>query len=214
VFLIAGIFSSQVMKTDGEVLASGVCGFLDETQAKPFDSWTEKDWLGGDAIFVAAYTGWRGSSTYARSCYGDYLVKGPAPCQVFPIPAIQSLINRTSPCPFAAGTCTEPAITLDTGKIDSDLHLGINARPKDRVQMRKVTSCAPIEVEGKYDSNWTSAFETRPGTELFFPVKVPNDTYKYYDIGSSTLYGLPVSNFTFVIRNSSITSTNRPYTLL
>jgi hypothetical protein len=187
---------------------------LDTSVAKPFPLWTEEDWVQGDAIFVGSYTGWRLAASYARSCYGaDYLAKGTASCQTYPIPAIRSQIKRADPCPFPEGTCTEPAVTLDTGMMDSDLHLGINARPKDRVQMRKITSCAPVKVEGKYDSNWTTQANARPGTELFYPVQVVNDTYKYYDIGPSVLFDQTVSNFTFILRNSSLVSTQRPYTL-
>jgi hypothetical protein len=212
-FVTAGIFSSKVMKTDGEVLAVGQCGFLDEGLAKPFDQWTKNDWAGGDTLFVSAYIGWRSYSTYARSCYGDYLVKGPASCKVYPVPAIISSINRTSSCPFAPGTCKEPATTLDTGMIDSNIHLGINARPKDRVKMRKITSCAPIGVEGKYNTDWTPANETRPGTEMFFEGTFPDDTYRYYDMGVSALYGEIISDFTFVLRNTTLTTSDRPYSL-
>ena len=40
-----------------------------------------------------------------------------------------------------------PAFQLDTGLMSSDQMFGMNARPRDRVDFRKVTTCAPIEVD-------------------------------------------------------------------
>jgi hypothetical protein len=153
VFLTAGVFSSRITSTASEALARGTCGTLNQRVAKDFILWTKDDWLTGDAVFVSAFNAYRAHSTYARSCYSNYLQKGPSSCSTFNIPFVPSKINRSAPCPFAKGTCSTPVISIDSGLMDSDLHLGINAKPKDRVQMRKITTCAPIPVEGAHATN-------------------------------------------------------------
>jgi hypothetical protein len=40
------------------------------------------------------------------------------------------------------------SVTFDTGLLDSSKHLGINARIKDTVQVRKTMTCSPITTKG------------------------------------------------------------------
>lgn len=49
-------------------------------------------------------------------------------------------------------------IEFDTGYLDSHLDLGMNTPPRDRVQIRRKTTCAPLVTEGytrtvKYDGS-------------------------------------------------------------
>ena len=94
VFLVAGAFSSRVTSTDGEVLARGHCGLVDDRAAKDFSTWTEEDWVYGDAIFLSAYNGYRRYSSYAKSCYSTHTDSGSALCNTLTVPAIQSKIDR------------------------------------------------------------------------------------------------------------------------
>ncbi|EXJ57499.1 hypothetical protein A1O7_07847 [Cladophialophora yegresii CBS 114405] len=209
-FLVAGILSARVTVGSSEGLLVGHCGNLELTANKDFPLWTPSDWETGDALFVAAYNAYRGHLTYAQTCYaGNIQNSSDAQCKTPSIPYIESEINREADCPFAAGVCTHPAITLDTGLMDSSRHLGINMGPKSRLQVRKKTSCAPIDMEA-YSTEWTS--EIQPGTEMFFPTLFPNDTFKYYSMGSSWLFGAPISNFTFVMSNYSLYVNGLPYT--
>jgi hypothetical protein len=212
VFLIAGIFSSRVTGTDSEALLKGFCGWLDNTTNKDFPQWTRKDWTTGDALFVSAYNGYRENLAYAHSCYAGDLVNGSSSvCNTMTVPRIESQINRAAPCPFAKELCLGSAMIIDSGPIDSHKHLGINAAPKDRIQVRKMISCVPIPVDSSFSSNWT--IEKEPGVEVFSPSPPPGDAYRYYSVGSSWLFGIPVSNFTYVVSNLSMGFSSLPYNL-
>lgn len=209
-FLVAGIFSARVTVTDSEGLLVGTCGWLEKDADKDFPQWTKNDWETGDALFVTAYNGYRQILTYSQTCYaGNMLNTSEAQCDFPATPYIESSIDRDADCPFADEACTGRAISLDSGLINSDTHLGINSAPGGRVQVRKVTSCAPIDMDA-YTTGWTPT--PAPGTEMFFPTLFPNDTFKYYSMGSSWLFGAPISNFTFVMSNYSLYVNGLPYT--
>lgn len=209
-FLVAGVFSARVTVANSEGLLVGLCGNLELTANKDFPLWTPDDFETGDALFVAAYNGYRGHLNYAQTCYaGNILNSSDAQCQTPNIPFISSAINREAECPFSSEVCTHPAITLDSGLIDSNHHLGINMGPNSRLQIRKKTSCAPIDMDA-YSTDWES--EAQAGTEAFFPTLFPNDTFKYYSLGTTWLYGTPISNFTFVMSNYSLFVNGLPYT--
>lgn len=209
-FLIAGIFSARVTVTNSEGLLVGLCGWLASTADKDFPLWTQDDWAAGDALFVSAYNGYRQSLTYTQTCYtSNILNSSDAQCKFPDTPYIESTINRDADCPFGSEVCTGRALTIDSGLINSDTQLGINADPGNRLQVRKKTSCAPFDMD-VYSSGWTQ--DVQPGTEMFFPAALPNDTYKYYSLGSSWLYGAPISNFTFVRSNYSLYINGLPYT--
>lgn len=48
--------------------------------------------------------------------------------------------------------CTDGTVQFDTGFLDSRLHFGMNSRDDDRVQYRRVMTCAPVTTTG-YVSN-------------------------------------------------------------
>lgn len=210
IFLVAGIFSARVTITESQGLVLGKCGWLEETANKDFPLWTPDDWAAGDALFVSAYNGYKTSMTYAQNCYaGSLLNASDITCKEAVIPYIKSTTNTNSPCPFADGICTGPAFTIDSGPISSDTHLGINTRDSSRVIVRKATTCAPLNMDA-FSTPWKQ--EPEPGTEMFLPVGVPNDTYKYYFMGPSLLSGYTVSDFTFIVSNYSLFVNGLPYT--
>jgi hypothetical protein len=210
-FIAAGIFSSRVTSTNNEVLARGKCGFLKGAlDGKPMQEWLQEDRDIGDVMYSAAYSSYREENSYTRSCYGNHLERETALCNVYTVPFIASSRNNDALCPFSEIACSAPAISFDTGMMDSNDHFGINGRPSDRVQMRKTMSCAPIPIDN-YSANWTS--EVKPGLELQFEHLLPNDAYKYYNLGSSLFGGVPSSEFTWAISNATAEVQNRPYQL-
>jgi hypothetical protein len=130
-------------------------------------------------------------------------------CKEPPVPYIASEITREAQCPFATGTCSAPAYSIDSGRIHSRKHLGVNTPDSDALEVRRVTSCAPIDMQ-RYSTNYTQ--DLQPGTEMFFPAMLPNDTFKYWNLGPSFLFGTPISNFTFVKSNYSTYVQGLPYT--
>lgn len=209
-FSVAGIFSSRVTLAESQGLAVGKCGWLESRANKDFPLWTPEDWDAGDVLFVSAYNGYKSSMNYAQNCYAGHLLnRSDVSCGEAVIPFIKSTMDTDAPCPFADDVCTGPAFTIDSGPISSDHELGINTPDASRVTVRKVTSCAPIDMD-KYSTNWES--DPEPGTEMFSPAAAPNDTYKYYFMGPSLLFGTLVSNFTFVVSNYSLFVNGLPYT--
>lgn len=107
-----------------------------------------------------------------------------------------------APCPFGSDACTGATFVIDSGLIDTRYHLGMNVRNEDRLQFRKSTTCAPIDME-RYSTAFTT--ELIPGAEfLLYTGVMPNDTYKYYYLGPTFKYGMPLANFTFVETGTSI----------
>ncbi|KAK4167710.1 hypothetical protein QBC43DRAFT_362527 [Cladorrhinum sp. PSN259] len=60
------------------------------------------------------------------------------------------VIDIEASCPFGDGICAtnNSNLLLDTGFIDSHLHLGINAPPNERIRMRQILRCAPLRTDG------------------------------------------------------------------
>lgn len=54
-------------------------------------------------------------------------------------------------CPFSADACFYknqfPASRWQTDQLDSHVHFGINAPPKDRILLQRTTTCAPLDVD-------------------------------------------------------------------
>ena len=74
---------------------------------------------------------------------------------------------------------------MDTGLLDTNEHLGINAAQSDWIQYRKVTSCSPIHTKGYVTTfNDTDPNDLTYGN-LFFDynygpiLNISNYTYEY-----------------------------------
>ncbi|KAK0648466.1 hypothetical protein B0T16DRAFT_115929 [Cercophora newfieldiana] len=88
---------------------------------------------------------------------------------MFPVPRLPYTASM-GPCPFLGeGRCLSndtsspnTALILDTGLLDSHLHLGINAPMKDRSNIRHRMECSPIDVSDMIqppeESNGTTTF--------------------------------------------------------
>lgn len=89
------------------------------------------------------------ATTYVAQCYAGQTVPE---CGRLPVPRLNWTMEDHS-CPFAwASLCTNGGgtpVRFDSGYIDSNTHLGINAPPEERILYRKTATCSPIEVRSK-----------------------------------------------------------------
>ncbi|KAF2813088.1 uncharacterized protein BDZ99DRAFT_496164 [Mytilinidion resinicola] len=119
-------------------------------------------------------------------------------------PRLNSTITRNSPCPFADGVCETPALKFDSGLVDSNDDMGLNAREEDSIQIRRVTTCAPVLIEERYSSGWIQPPEADDA--------LPGDTFKLYCFGQSIPQTFP-DNVTFAWSNYSQSLPAPPYTI-
>jgi hypothetical protein len=138
-FFAAGILVAEVTRTTGtEVLVrSENCGnwtLSTSTLIYGFKSKTVNDTVT--------------AANYARACYGGY--SNSLQCNQYQVQSLPYTRTANVTCPFAEGMCFDryPAFTLDTGNMSSHEHLGINAKPEDRIFYGRKTVCAPILVSG------------------------------------------------------------------
>lgn len=139
VFGVASIFSSQVTKAAGNhfLIHSPNCGSWEFPGASTNNAWQLK--VLNDSLAAASY---------ARECYGTG-IKNDLQCNTYNVPEIQWANNSNASCPFAAGTCLisdTAAFQMDTGPMDSHNILGLDSKASERVTVRKVSTCAPIDV--------------------------------------------------------------------
>lgn len=188
----AGLFSSRVVTTSDETLTqSASCGWLAELSRWTYltDPQTEDT---AKTLLVMGRSSYQRSSIYSRACYGEQYSDYSSICSSYVQQRINATVNISAPCPFAPGACDGPAVSMDTGFIDSDYHLGINTHKSNRMSIKKVTTCAPILSE-RYASGWFPAPSSDP---------ILNDTWKAYFFGSLTAPNATFVNYTFVISNS------------
>ncbi|KAM5360695.1 hypothetical protein ACJZ2D_013573 [Fusarium nematophilum] len=103
----------------------------------------------------------REARLYAKWFYGDYKPLS-MPGSMFPIESLP-YTTKMQPCPFKGeNRCltSEPsspnqAMSWDSGLLDSHIHLGVNAPVEDRVQIRKILTCSPVNVDDLTSSSET-----------------------------------------------------------
>ncbi|KAI5361067.1 hypothetical protein Slin15195_G089750 [Septoria linicola] len=139
-FSIAAIFSAKVTTASSDVLLKPItCGEWPYTN--PYDLGQENF-----ARWSQAAKNFKDGYSIQQHCTDDQ-DSGPAPrCS----PLRNSWVNWTaqlhSDCPFGNIACASPALILETGNIDTQLHLGINSRPGDRITVRQEFTCAVLET--------------------------------------------------------------------
>jgi hypothetical protein len=202
---IAGLFSSRVTDSTDQVLinASNNCGWYDLSPASeqgPKGNLTNGYVSSMDSLAVTGRTSVLQAQQYARLCYdwidGSTADTSLAACSSYVVSSIPSTINRTAACPFSPDACSGPAISFDSGWIDSNTHLGINARLEDRIQLRRNMTCAPVPFEQRYSLPWTDMVDPFSRDHRTFQ-------YKMFQLGS-TLNDLSIGNFTFGISNETL----------
>lgn len=89
--------------------------------------------------------------TYASQCYNQTVKNKPVQCNKFMLPYLPHTIDSNSSCPFAEDLCRidRGNLLLDSGKLDSSQHLGLNIGPRFTLQYR--THCAPLQTSGYTD---------------------------------------------------------------
>lgn len=88
----------------------------------------------------------RQARAYANACYNS--LNPSAECYSLPIQQLPYTVNREASCPFSGRCSMDSATTVqfDTGLLDSHEHLGINARPDERVGFRVASTCSVVRA--------------------------------------------------------------------
>ena len=186
-FAVAGVFSSEVTKAAGNetLVRSSRCGYWKLSAGIDTDPLPSSKDLADESDTLAA-------STYSRACYGD--IQDRPQCRILPRPKIAWKTKMGAPCPFASEICAggpSAAIKLDSELIDSHKDLGINSKESERVQYRKVTTCAVLSQEDRvFQVNTTD----EEGSRLRY------DRYYYGSVGPSR------TNFTIAYNRNDLNS--------
>lgn len=195
-FGVAGVFSSHITTdTVNEVLLTGNnCG--------PLKGNDVEDPEGYNLLFEPL--NWRRVTTYsnyALQCYSGNVTAGAEDCHPYIKAKLKTTVTRNASCPFASEMCKSQNenLIVDTGYLDSNDDLGINAPPKNRFQMRLIHQCAPIVTKG-----FSSPFLANDTDE---------ETMRYYygpydDALNNYTQEMPMLDSGFNIYNKS---TRRPY---
>jgi len=141
----ASVLASQIAQSDAQVLLrSTICGWADIASVQL----TAQKLIalpGSDAFYWSARFFYDSMRDYTRGCYQQ---SGPSfVCNSLIKTMIDSKFTLNDPCPFQDGVCETPAITLDTGIVDSNDDLGINSPPQNRIQFCKILSCSVIPAD-------------------------------------------------------------------
>jgi hypothetical protein len=142
-FGIASIFSSQVTKAAGTevLLSSANCGTWSFNVTSTLADFYQEDLKNLNETITAA--------DYARNCYATTSNSNNPQCNTYITPSIPWTESQNASCPFATETClisSTAAYQMDTGPMDSNLVLGLNAPASERVSARRVTTCAPVHI--------------------------------------------------------------------
>lgn len=149
-FGVASVFSSHVTTdTANEVLLKGDrCATLDISKAnnasavysffKPYHAQLCSKFL-----------------NYGLQCYSNRLRSQNADgCNLYTAAQLPLNVNSKAPCPFNTSMCKslDENLVLDTGRLNSLKHFGINLPPDNQFDLRVVHECAPLVTEGFMDT--------------------------------------------------------------
>lgn len=154
--ILAGIFSSYVLTTINipVLVDSKSCGPLNIEPTVDGFSYAYLDKLGEYTDTVAFR-----SVSYARDCYQN-TTDLPIRCQAFIKPSIKVVPNREQ-CPFQQSVCTNitnPAVSIDSGLVNTNEILGWNMETRDHVKYRRKLTCAVLELQSHIAVVEVSAF--------------------------------------------------------
>ncbi|KAI2627693.1 hypothetical protein GGR54DRAFT_590050 [Hypoxylon sp. NC1633] len=188
---VAGLYSSRIFDSSSQMellLRSPWCGAL----AFPESTGDELILSGNQFSEILSL-----ARFYSQECYNATAGKD---CNSLTSQNINWATNWLAECPFDKGMCLGPATQLDTGRINSNVILGINSPLQDQIDLRKITTCAPI-TQDNYTMKLTNATVLAS-----FGYYNPNDEYVAYTYGSSqdpgntnvtTVSSTMVANMTF-----------------
>jgi hypothetical protein len=140
---------------------------------------------------------------FSQLCYAPHTLSANANKDCYEYVSRQN-ISRSATCPFVTESCRTGNTQTDSVYIDSNDDLGINAPARDRIQVRKVSTCAIIAAGDRYSSAWL------PGDSVPQAYSFPTDPtiarsdlqYKFFYLGSSISADIQ-RNFTFFVANFS-----------
>ncbi|KAF2707658.1 hypothetical protein K504DRAFT_535293 [Pleomassaria siparia CBS 279.74] len=185
VFFLSGVLVSEVTRTTGSevLIRSDQCG-----------NWTI-DATSVLRIQTKLLNGTITAASYARSCYGG--ASKALECNRYEIQSLPYTTSDDDACPFADGICRSDVFSLDTGKISSNDHLGINSKPDDRITYQRKTSCTVLDVENyRFMLNYTAAQDShfRSGNNVTFTYNLRSSTvghgYDLHSVDHSSGYSL------------------------
>jgi hypothetical protein len=209
---IAGLFVSRVSDSADEVIiqSNDNCGWYDVTPVVGLGivgNLTDDQINSLDSLAISSHASFSGAHEYAKSCYP--LLNGFVPnnsssdCITKVVPYISSSVNQTAACPFAEKACIGSAISLDSGWIDSNLHLGINTAASESIRVRRSLTCAPIPLEDSYSLPWMEGSQF----SALDPDLSPHLRYKIFRVGPALHTVDPIFgalNGSFFITNQTI----------
>lgn len=129
--------------------------------------------------------------SYSSQCYGDQKSEN---CGRYAQPMLPYTVDTNGSCPFATDICKSQSgnILLNSGKIDSVHHLGLNQGP--RFTLEFANHCAPVNTKGY--TNVTTITNQRSNSSREYMVynygTQDKESYVYaadVDTGRWSLYG-------------------------
>lgn len=201
---VASIFSTRVANIGGEVLLKGGrCSALGTQQE--FDPNRYQDFISLFAVERGRQV--ENAANYARRCYGA--ASRGSECEDFIAQKFPMTVTTNASCPFNSSVCRtqDKNIFLDSGLLDSHTHFGINSKPEERFQYRRVLHCAPLVTEGhKFrvsddsdpgQNSTTYIYEDRPLSEYTYIWRDESRRRIDYDLGYEQCY--LVRSFQFIL---------------
>lgn len=142
-FTAAGILVGDMTRpeygTDNLKIHPANCGYLQMADSNNPEAFSAKNHRNSKNMQAA--------KVYVRECY-EATTPSPA-CGVYPQKSLPFARTNVS-CPFGKdpkgySLCTvDSALNLDTELLDSNDFLGINSPPKNRILLRRSSTCSPI----------------------------------------------------------------------
>lgn len=167
VFTVASIFSSRISSAMGnEVLISSPdCGTAQYTfNSSSLPQSTPENMGNIYAPWVAERI--YSYANFAQRCYSHG--SEAENCGPYVKKRLPTTIDQNASCPFQAHICRHPTenIRLDTGYLNSQADLGLNAPIDLQYNFRKITHCAPIKSEGYRKTVYFSS--NKPYVQYFY----------------------------------------------
>ncbi|KAJ9612345.1 hypothetical protein H2200_003942 [Cladophialophora chaetospira] len=173
-FWIAGIFSNKAISTSStngpwEVLSrSNDCGVWNQTYfdiVSLLDFSTEQNFEMLVQYKAKQAQDVQLSLEYAQECYfaRSSALNVSSTCKTFKTPRL-NYGNDYGKCPFPSELCHDSSetVVLDTGYLDSHDHIGINAKPQDRLKYRRITTCTVLN-DTEYITGWNGTLADASG---------------------------------------------------
>ena len=153
-FATAGIFSARVAapsySASHVLVAPKNCGFLNFNSSPIHDL---HGILTSEAVIALSKHLIRTAleaQNYARTCYAEVDDGSQRSCGNYPTRKLPYTVADKQPCPFAGARCKlgkDTAFQLATPWLNSHDHFGINAPPKNRVEIRRSSVCSVLNID-------------------------------------------------------------------